>query len=99
MPTSYLWYIPLLPFAGFLINGTVGRKLPRAAVSAVALLFTAAPAAIVSYLWILMKASGAPDSIEAVSRPWIAITGLQVNFAFIVDHLTLIMLGVVTGVG
>ncbi len=37
MPTSYLWLIPLLPFAGFLINGTVGRKLPRALVSAIAL--------------------------------------------------------------
>ena len=39
MPTSYLWIIPLLPFAGFLINGTLGRKLPRAAVSTVAILF------------------------------------------------------------
>ena len=34
-----------------------------------------------------------------LQRPWIAITGFQVNFAFTVDHLTLIMLGVVTGVG
>ncbi len=99
MPSSLLWYIPLLPFAGFLINGTLGRKLPRAAISAVALLFTAAPAAIVAYLWVIMKAAGAPDSIEAISQPWIAITGLHVNFAFTVDHLTLIMLGVVTGVG
>src|SRR6266571_1125140 len=38
MPASYLWLIPLLPFAGFLINGTVGRKLPRAFVATVALL-------------------------------------------------------------
>ena len=37
--------------------------------------------------------------LRAVSRPWIAISGFQVNFAFAVDHLTLIMLGVVTGVG
>src|SRR6516165_8295278 len=99
MPASYLWLIPLLPFAGFLINGTVGRKLPRAAVSAVALLFTAIPAAIVALLWVIMKADGAPEFIRAVSQPWIAITGFQVDFAFTVDHLTLIMLGIVTGVG
>ena len=99
MPASYLWLIPLLPFAGFLINGTLGRKLPRAAVSAVALLFTAVPAALVAWLWATMRAAGAPDTVTVVGRPWIAITGFQVDFAFTADHLTLIMLGVVTGVG
>jgi NADH-quinone oxidoreductase subunit L len=98
-PENLLWYIPLLPFAGFLINGTLGRKLPRVVVSAVALLFTAVPAGIVAWLWMLMRADGAPESIQAVSSPWLAITGFTVNFAFTVDHLTLIMLGVVTGVG
>ena len=29
MNLNHLWLIPLLPFAGFLINGTIGRKLPR----------------------------------------------------------------------
>src|SRR5277367_954531 len=96
---DYLWLIPLLPFAGFLINGTIGRKLPRALVSAVALICTAIPAAIVAWLWTVMKAAGAPDMIQVASRPWIQITGLQIEFAFTVDHLTLIMLGVVTGVG
>jgi NADH-quinone oxidoreductase subunit L len=99
MPTSYLWLIPLLPFAGFLINGTLGRKLPRNAVTAIALFFTAIPAALVAWLWITVQAAGAPDSIWVVGQPWIVITGLQVDFAFTVDHLTLIMLGVVTGVG
>jgi NADH-quinone oxidoreductase subunit L len=99
MPPSYLWLIPLLPFAGFLINGTLGRKLPRAAVTGIALLFTAIPAALVAWLWVTMKAAGAPESISIISRPWIAITGFHVDFAFTVDHLTLIMLGVVTGVG
>ena len=97
--TSYLWWIPLLPFAGFLINGTVGRKFPRALVSAVALIATAIPAAIVAWLWSVMLVPGAPGAISVISSPWIAITGFQVNFAFTVDHLTLIMLGVVTGVG
>jgi len=98
-PACYLWLIPLLPFVGFLINGTLGRKLPRAAVTAVALFFTAIPAAIVAWLWSVMTAANAPEAIHAVSRPWIAISGFQVNFDFTVDHLTLIMLGVVTGVG
>jgi len=99
MLSSLLWYIPLLPFTGFLLNGTIGRKLPRAAVTGIALFFTALPAAIVAWLWASMLQSGAPLAVEAVSRPWIAITGFQVNFAFSVDHLTLIMLAVVTGVG
>jgi NADH-quinone oxidoreductase subunit L len=96
---SYLWLIPLLPFAGFLINGTLGRRLPRSVVSAVALLFTAVPAGLVAWLWATMRSAGAPDSIQVVSGPWIEITGFHVDFAFAVDHLTLIMLGVVTGVG
>jgi NADH-quinone oxidoreductase subunit L len=99
MPSNLIWFIPLLPFAGFLINGTLGRKLPRAMVSAVALLFTAVPAGMVAWLWMTMRADGAPTSIQVVSCPWIEISGFSVNFAFTVDHLTLIMLGVVTGVG
>jgi NADH-quinone oxidoreductase subunit L len=99
MNPSSLWLIPLLPFVGFLINGTVGRKLPRAAVTGIALLFTAIPAAIVAYLWTIMKAANAPEVLRVVSSPWIAITGFQVNFAFTVDHLTLIMLSIITGVG
>ena len=99
MPSDYFWLIPLLPFAGFLINGTVGRKLPRSVVSAVALVATLIPALIVSNLWVIMKAAGAPEVIQVVGQPWIQITGLTINFAFTVDHLTLIMLSVVTGVG
>ena len=103
MPWSYLWFIPLLPFAGFLINGALGRRLPRAVVGTVALLFTALPAALTAWLWMTMCATGAPTSIESVFRPygheWIAITGFHADFAFSVDALTLIMLGVVTGVG
>ena len=102
MPPNYLWLIPLLPFAGFLINGILGRRLPRAGVSAVALLFTALPAAIVFWLACTMRATH-QQIIQITGRPfgwsWIAITGFQADFAFTVDHLTLIMLAVVTGVG
>ena len=99
MNPSLLWLIPALPFAGFALNGTLGRRLPRAGVSAIALLFTLLPALIVARLWAFMLSAGAPLSFTVTSRPWIAVSGFQVNFAFAVDHLTLIMLGVVTGVG
>ena len=99
MNPQLLWLIPTLPFAGFLINGTFGRRLPRLFVSAIALLCTAAPAAIVLRLWVCMMSAGAPLSLSIRSIPWISVSGFQVPFAFTVDHLTLIMLGIVTGVG
>jgi len=103
MPASYLWLIPLLPFAGFLINGTVGRRSPRALVSAVALIPTFISACLWVWLWFTMKAPGAPESISHVTtlfgNPWISISNFHADFALSVDHLTLIMLGVVTGVG
>ncbi len=99
MPPSLLWFIPVLPFIGFVLNGTLGRRLPRAGVSAIALLFTAAPAAIVAWLWATMLSANAPLALAVSSRPWIAISGFQVNFAFTVDHLTMIMLAIITGVG
>jgi NADH-quinone oxidoreductase subunit L len=100
MNPQLLWLIPTLPFAGFLLNGTIGRKLSRPAVTAIALLFTIYPAYIVLRLWLFMKEAGAPLSISTPpTHPWIAVSGFHVDFAFTVDHLTLIMLGVVTGVG
>jgi NADH-quinone oxidoreductase subunit L len=99
MNLQLLWLIPILPFAGFLLNGTLGRKLPRALVATIALLFTLAPALIVTQLWLYMKSDGAPLTLSVSSIPWIAVSGFSVNFAFTVDHLTLVMLGVITGVG
>ena len=34
----HLWLIPLMPFAGFLLNGILGRRMPKWAVTTVALL-------------------------------------------------------------
>ena len=95
---NHLWLIPLFPFAGFLLNGLLGRRLPRQGVAAIALLFTALPAIWVARLWQYML-SHELLQITAASRPWIETSAFTVRFAFSVDHLTLIMLSVVTGVG
>ncbi|WP_263409217.1 NADH-quinone oxidoreductase subunit L [Terriglobus tenax] len=97
MEYSYLWWIPLLPFAGFLMNGLLGRKLPRPAVAAIALLFTAGSFGLV--LKLASTIFGGVESVSVAGPAWIAVSGFTVNFAFTVDHLTMLMLLIVTGVG
>lgn len=99
MNPNLLWLIPLIPFAGFLVNATAGRRFPRALVTAVALLCTLLPACIVGYLWAFFSGANAPLSLSVATGDWIAVPGFHVPFAFTVDHLTLVMLSIVTGVG
>ncbi len=97
-PSLHLWLLPLLPLAGFLCNGTLGRRLPKSAITLIALL--ASGAAFAQVLWIASHWSTLTlPHVESFATPWIAVTGLQVQFSFLLDPLTLIMLLVVTGVG
>ena len=79
-------------------NGTLGRRLPKALVTLIALL--ASGAAFAQVLWIASRWSTLTlPHVESFAAPWIAVTGLQVQFSFLLDPLTLIMMLVVTGVG
>ena len=97
-PSLHLWLIPLLPFVGFLLNGLLGRRLPKTAVSTIALLFTAAPLAMVTAIAFRFSSLSLPY-VERLAMPWIATATFRADFAFLLDPLTLIMLLVVTGVG
>jgi len=98
-PNLYLWLLPLYPLAGFAINGTFGRRLPKSLVSLVALAFPAA--ALAQVLWIVEQVHKglALPYLQRFATPWIAVTGFHANFSFLLDQLTLVMLLVVTGVG
>ena len=98
-PSLYLWLLPLLPLAGFAINGTIGRRLPKGVVSLVALLFPGA--ALAQVFWIMMRVHQglALPHVERFATPWISVTGFRADFSFLLDPLTLVMLLVVTGVG
>ncbi len=93
----HLLLIPLLPFIGFLLNGIFGRKLPRALVTTIALL---APLASLGVVLNALKASSslALPYVETCPIPWIDAGTLHVDFSFVLDHLSLVMLLVVTGV-
>jgi NADH-quinone oxidoreductase subunit L len=112
----HLWLIPLLPFAGFLVNGLLGRRLPKWTITTVALLAPLAAFGVVlnAAAWIYLRGTiqAAPACamcgpgpgfgfpyVETCPFPWINIAALQVDFSFVLDQLSLVMLLVVTGVG
>ncbi|MBI3267396.1 MAG: NADH-quinone oxidoreductase subunit L [Planctomycetes bacterium] len=94
---SALPWVPLLPLLGFLVNGLLGRRLPRTASAAVA---CAGPllSCLLSFLAFLQLDS--PHAfIECRLGDWITVGDLSIPFALRVDRLSAIMLLVVTGVG
>jgi len=93
----HLWLIPVLPLVGFLLNGLLGHRLPKALVSTIALVFTAAPFLLVLQVYKSFSALSLPY-IER-HAPWIATSAFHADFAFALDQLTLVMLLIVTGVG
>jgi NADH-quinone oxidoreductase subunit L len=95
-PNPHLWLIPLLPLIGAAINGLFGKRFSRQAVSAIALGFCGA--ALVMALSIAARFSSSLPLLENLA-PWIRAGDFQVDFAFYLDQLSVVMLLVVTGVG
>ncbi|MDQ6676097.1 MAG: NADH-quinone oxidoreductase subunit L [Acidobacteriota bacterium] len=92
-----LWLIPAFPLAGFLLNGVFGRKLPKSAVTLIAIL-----SVLLSFAWVLKFVFTAGDLNVAYTEryfTWIRSGEFQVGWDFTADRLTAVMLLVVTGVG
>jgi NADH-quinone oxidoreductase subunit L len=95
--TLNLWLIPVLPLAGAAINGFLGKRSSKSAVSVVGLVFSGAALAwAVSVAWRL--SSFALPYQEYVAH-WIRSGAFTVDFTLYLDQLSLVMLLVVTGVG
>ncbi|MEO7191138.1 MAG: NADH-quinone oxidoreductase subunit L [Vicinamibacterales bacterium] len=97
-----LYLIPLLPFAGFLVNTTFRRHLTKAlsgaiATGAMALSFGVA----LSSVWRLL-AIAPVDGVRAIEQQlytWISSGSLDVPLAFRLDPLSSLMILVITGIG
>jgi NADH-quinone oxidoreductase subunit L len=96
-PDLHLWLIPLVPLAGFLVNGLLCRKAPKPVVTAVALIGSLIPLLQVAAIVTKFSSLTLPH-IENVGT-WIAAGSFHADFSFQLDQLTLVMLCVVTGVG
>jgi NADH-quinone oxidoreductase subunit L len=96
----YLSLIPLLPLCGFVVNGLLGKRLPKALVTTVALLAPLSAFGVVARAaWIFFTAGAAKPYVESCPVPWISVGSFHVDFSFVLDPLSLVMLLVITGVG
>jgi len=95
-----LWIIPLLPLAGAVINGLLGKRFSKALVNTIALGFTAATFAYA--VWVAIQFFGLSASqIPYIEHhaTWISSGNFSVEYGFWLDQLSLVMLLIVSGVG
>ncbi len=97
---KYLWIIPLLPLLGAAANGILGRNWPRVATNGVALGSTGLSFLAVAEVFREFE-SLRPVQLSWTHSyfSWIHAGDFRADYALQVDHLTLVMLMVVTGVG
>ncbi|HXP15689.1 MAG TPA: NADH-quinone oxidoreductase subunit L [Terriglobales bacterium] len=96
-PDLHLWLIPVIPLVGAAVNGLLGRRFSRQTVAAVGLGFCGAAFALALGVAFRFPSLATPH-VESLA-PWIRAGYFQVDFAFYLDQLSLVMLLVVTGVG
>jgi NADH-quinone oxidoreductase subunit L len=91
-----LWLIPVLPLLGAAINGVVGQRLPKnvvgiIAAGAIGLSF------LISIRAFLAVADGPAIVVDYFT--WIRAGQFEARVGFLVDHLSGLMILIVTGVG
>src|ERR1700722_7610324 len=95
-----LLLIPLLPFLGFLINASFGRRIGKAASGAVAC-GTAIGSFLVSAVSVSRLVALPAESRALVDRvfTWIASGDFTAAFTLRLDPLSAVMILVITGIG
>ena len=96
-----LFLIPLLPFAGFLINAAIGRRLSKGVSGLLATGVMAASfgvAAVTVWQLLQMPAEG-PRAFEETYYTWLSSGAVQIPLTFRLDPLSALMVLVITGIG
>lgn len=94
---NMIYTIVLFPLLGFLINGLLGNKLPKLLVGGLATAVVFCSFLLSLFLFINFNAEGQPIVVKAFQ--WFRVNGIQVNFGFQVDQLSLMMMMIITGIG
>jgi len=92
-----LLLIPLIPFLGFLVNAFFGRRLSKTVSGGVACAAVIASFGVsVAAVWSVVSSHHA---IEQNAFQWMSSGELSVPFGFRLDHLSSLMILVITGIG
>ncbi|HYW50773.1 MAG TPA: hypothetical protein VE861_09215, partial [Gemmatimonadaceae bacterium] len=105
-----IWLVPLLPFLGFVVNGLFslvpawrGERVDtppsgrRAIVSAVGVGVMLASLAL--SLWLALGVANTDVAVTSTLGQWMTAGTFNVDWALRVDHLAVLMMLVITGVG
>jgi len=98
--SALLWLIPALPLLGFAVLALFGGTVSRRALAAIAMGAVGGSAALTFILVLGFIAS--PPSGGALTQTlgqWLTAGGLSIAFGLRLDPLSLVMIGVITGVG
>src|ERR1017187_2449659 len=85
----------LIPFAGFLLNFLIGNKLPKGMVS----LIGCGTILVALVMNIMLFNTALSGPITQTYFNWIHVGSFSVDFSFLVDRLSVMMLLIITGVG
>ena len=94
---KYIWLIPLLPLAGFVINGLGRNALSKSVIGVIGSLVILLSFALSVGAFLQVKSTGTYIDVDYFD--WIRVGGFHVPFAFRVDQLSSLMLLIITGVG
>jgi NADH-quinone oxidoreductase subunit L len=92
---QFAWLVPLLPLLGFLILSWGGKKLSKGIVPIIGAGSILASFAIA--LLIFFQLGDEPVQVKVFE--WFAAGKLNVDFAFMIDQLSVVFLLIITGIG
>ncbi len=100
-PVDLIWLAPALALLGFVLNGTLALTRPntKTVVSVIGAGVLLAAFAVAVVVFSNFRSLHPEDPVIYRYWSWIPVGTLQVDFAFQVDQLSLVMLLIVTGVG
>lgn len=94
---NLVYAIILLPLFGFLFSGLFGKQLPKMVVGSIATLVIFASFCIALSIFLKFDSDSPATIIRAFE--WFRVNGVQVNFGFQIDQLSLMMILIITGIG